>query len=326
MFYVPGTDLPESAEDLEAIFGGIDACLRSGAAAGDASSAKAMAALQGQSAELAASESAGGDGDSPRAAASFDEAEALAAAKLKTFALPSRCPLCLSLFWAQIDSAQVMHVITMIREMTDICAAFDRKMLEFEPVLARQDKSEGGPRPGGNQTSRRLQDAFSAKYPRRGRGVAATRPRGISTGPRLVSPAGQGKTFIKVTHTTTKQTAYLSDAEFTMVLQMLQDEKLQLVMSFESHEEYFSPRVDLPKAIRGDAVAATWTFGRDRRARAGTPSRTPTIPSRCFSSIPITMPPADTSASDRRRRNRGRRSAALRGVDVVASQVPIVLF
>jgi len=167
MFYVPGTDLPESAEDLEAIFGGIDACLRSGAAAGDASSAKAMAALQGQSAELAASESAGGDGDSPRAAASFDEAEALCAAKLKTFALPSRCPSCLFLFWAQIDSAQVMHVITMIREMTDICAAFDRKMLEFEPVLARQDKSEGGPRPGGNQTSRRLQDAFSTKYPRR---------------------------------------------------------------------------------------------------------------------------------------------------------------
>ena len=326
MFYVPGTDLPESAEDLEAIFGGIDACLRSGAAAGDASSAKAMAALQGQSAELAASESAGGDGDSPRAAASFDEAEALCAAKLKTFALPSRCPLCLSLFWAQIDSAQVMHVITMIREMTDICAAFDRKMLEFEPVLARQDKSEGGPRPGGNQTSRRLQDAFSAKYPRRGRGVAATRPRGISTGPRLVSPAGQGKTFIKVTHTTTKQTAYLSDAEFTMVLQMLQDEKLQLVMSFESHEEYFSPRVDLPRQF-----AATPWLRRGRsvetgRARAGTPSRTPTIPSRCFSSIPITMPPADTSASDRRRRNRGRRSAALRGVDVVASQVPIVLF
>ena len=158
-------------------------------------------------------------------------------------------------------------------------------------------------------------------------GVAATRPRGISTGPRLVSPAGQGKTFIKVTHTTTKQTAYLSDAEFTMVLQMLQDEKLQLVMSFESHEEYFSPRVDLPKAIRGDAVAATWTFGRDRRARAqvhrlGRP-RSRRVVFRAYLSLCLRPTLLRVTAGVE---TEGGRSAALRGVDVVTSQVPIVLF
>lgn len=41
-----------------------------------------------------------------------------------------------------------------------------------------------------------------------------------------------------MSHTTTKQVSYLSDAEFTMKRTMLQDEKLQMVMSFEGGEDY----------------------------------------------------------------------------------------
>ena len=168
-FFFPGTETPE--REAEAIFDEIQQALLTAAAAskenntaGNDELAKRIKELEAQNNQLQAS-STGEGKDEPTEAQT-----------MKT----------------SFDEAEVMNVINLIKDVKEICEDFDRPMLEFEPVLARQDRAEGG----------------------------------------------QGKTFIKVTHTKTEQVSLISDADFAMKHSMLKDDRLSMLMSFEAKEEY----------------------------------------------------------------------------------------
>lgn len=67
---------------------------------------------------------------------------------------------------------------------------------------------------------------------------------------RVANSEGEhGRVLVSVTHATTDQVCYLNESEFTRTLQMLQDEKLQLVMALEAREAYTVPDAHDPIAL-----------------------------------------------------------------------------
>ena len=67
---------------------------------------------------------------------------------------------------------------------------------------------------------------------------------------RVANSEGEhGRVLVSVLHESTKQVCYLNESEFTRTLQMLQDEKLQVVMALEAHEAYTVPDAHDPVAL-----------------------------------------------------------------------------
>ena len=127
-FFVPSQDAPE--REPEAIFEEIQRAFSTAAALANAGSggdelAKRIRELEAQNSELQASQNDGAStaGDTAPLAERQDSMP-----RIQT----------------SFDEAEVMNVITLIKDVKEICEDFDRPMLDFEPVLARQDRAEGG--------------------------------------------------------------------------------------------------------------------------------------------------------------------------------------